>query len=230
MHEEGFLLNEVRRDAVLLVEGIDDARFFEAFLRWLGKTDDVQIAQVRGKPNFGPFLKGTLKLARDFSRLRRLGLIRDADESASSAFESLCSALASAQLPKPDQAWEIKQEEELHVSVAILPDMDSRWNLEELCLRSLEKDELSCIDEYVDCVTRMGPSIADHRLSKAKLYTYLAAGPIPKKGDEQDGEFLERENPGLRVGEAADAGVWDWDSPAFTRIREWLCKLAGEGC
>ena len=43
MHEEGFLLNEVRRDAVLLVEGIDDARFFEAFLRWLGKTRAVCI-------------------------------------------------------------------------------------------------------------------------------------------------------------------------------------------
>ena len=39
MHQDNrFILKDVVRDAVLLVEGIDDARFFEAFLGWLGRV------------------------------------------------------------------------------------------------------------------------------------------------------------------------------------------------
>ncbi len=126
MHEGNrFLLNDVKRDAVLLVEGIDDARFFEAFLKRLGKDDAIQIAQVGGKNKFGRFLTGTLKRAENFYRLRRLGLIRDADESAQAAFNSLRGALTDSGLPEPAQDWEIRQEERLHVGVAILPDMDS---------------------------------------------------------------------------------------------------------
>lgn len=231
MHEENrFLLNDVKRDAVLLVEGIDDARFFEAFLKWLGKDDAIQIAQVGGKNKFGRFLTGTLKRAENFYRLRRLGLIRDADESAQSAFNGLRGALTGADLPAPAQAWEIRQDGELHVGVAILPDMDSCWNLEALCLRSLEGEEPSCIDAYIDCVTHTGPPIANEQLAKARLYTYLAAGPVPKKGSDQTGELSARENPGLRLGESAEAGVWDWDSPAFEQIKNWLYNLADGSC
>ena len=224
-----FIFSDVERDTLLLVEGIDDARFFAAFLKWLGKTDAVQIVQVRGKDKFGRFLTGTLKRVDNFTQLRRLGLIRDADTSASSAFKSLCGALADAGLPVPEQAWET-QEGELHVSVAILPDMDSGGNLEELCLRSLKSEpELSCIDEYVDCVdcvTSMGPSIADNKLAKTKIYTYLAAGPVPKKGGGQAGESTGRTESGLRIGEAAERGVWNWESPAFGQLKDWLRNLA----
>ncbi len=227
MHEgDRFIFNDVKRDVVLLVEGIDDARFFEALLTWLGRTDAVQIAQVGGRTRFDHFLTRTLTRAENFYRLRRLGLIRDADKSAQSAFNSLCGALSNANLPAPARAWEIRQEGDLHVGVAILPDMDSCWNLEALCLRSLEEEELSCIDAYVDCVARTGPSIANEQLEKARLYTYLAAGPVPRGGSDQAEESPVRGNPGLRLGESAEAGVWNWNSPAFEQIRDWLCNLA----
>ena len=82
------------RDAVLLVEGIDDARFFEAFLERLERADDIQIAQVSGKdPIPSDSWTGPLKRANNFPRLRRLGIIRDADSDASAAFQSLCGSL-----------------------------------------------------------------------------------------------------------------------------------------
>ena len=195
-------------------------------MKWLGKDDAIQIAQVGGKNKFGRFLTGTLKRAENFYRLRRLGLIRDADESAQAAFNSLRGTLTDSGLPEPAQDWEIRQEERLHVGVAILPDMDSCWNLEALCLRSLEGGELSCIDAYTDCVTRTGPSIANEQLAKARVYMYLAAGPVPKEGSGRAGESPVRENPGLRLGESAEVGVWNWDSPAFEQIKDWLCHLA----
>ena len=45
--------DNARSDSLLLVEGIDDARFFAAFLKSLG-IDHVQIAAVGGKDNFAP--------------------------------------------------------------------------------------------------------------------------------------------------------------------------------
>ncbi len=230
MHENGrFILNDVKRDAVLLVEGIDDARFFEAFLNWLGKTDAIQIAQVGGKPKFRPFLTGPLKRTNNFTRLSRLGLIRDADTDAGSAFQSLCGSLTDAELPVPAQAWTWRSTHQggLDVSVAILPDMNSEGNLEALCLRSLKAEpEFSCIDDYVACVDRVSFPISAHDIPKAKIHTYLAAGAGPRRGGSQGGESTMRRNPGLRLGEAAEQGVWNWDDPAFEQIKDWLLKLA----
>ena len=224
-----FTLKDVVRDAVLLVEGIDDARFFEAFLGWLGKVDDVQVAQVGGKDRFRQFLDGPLKRANNFPRLRRLGIIRDADSDASAAFQSLCGNLINARLPSPQQAWAWRPTRQggLDVSVAILPDMSSDGNLEELCLRSLRSEpELSCINDYVDCIARTSSPISAHHMAKAKIYTYLAAGAGPGRGSSQDRDPTGREKPGLRLGESAEKGIWTWDDPAFQQLKDWLFDLS----
>ena len=54
--------------------------------------------------------------------------------------------------------------------------------------------------------------MADHGLAKTKVHTYLAVG-------------IDGKDPGLRLGEAAEAGVWDWNSPAFAQITDFLSKL-----
>lgn len=224
-----FTLKDVVRDAVLLVEGIDDARFFEAFLERLERADDIQIAQVSGKDKFRRFLDGPLKRANNFPRLRRLGIIRDADSDASAAFQSLCGSLTAARLTPPQQAWAWRPTREggLDVSVAILPDMNSEGNLEEVCLRSLRAEpELSCIDDYVDCIARTSSPISAHHMAKAKIYTYLAVGAGPGRGSSQDRDPTGREKPGLRLGESAEKGIWTWDDPAFQQLKGWLLKMA----
>ncbi len=230
MHQDNrFILKDVVCDAVLLVEGIDDARFFEAFLGWLGKVDDVQVAQVGGKDRFRQFLDGPLKRANNFPRLRRLGIIRDADSDASAAFQSLCGSLTDAALPAPTQAWAWRPTRQggLDVSVAILPDMSSDGNLEEVCLRSLKAEpELSCINDYIGCIARTSSPISAHHLAKAKIYTYLAAGAGPGRGSSQDRDPTGREKPGLRLGESAEKGIWTWDDPAFQQLKDWLLDLS----
>lgn len=47
---KSFQFKHVEQDALLLVEGIEDAIFFDAFLHSLGQTN-VQIASVNGKDN-----------------------------------------------------------------------------------------------------------------------------------------------------------------------------------
>ena len=202
----------MEQESLLLVEGIEDARFFTAIAHQLNRTD-LQIVTVGGKDNFRSFLVSTLLKSDNFTRLRRLGIVRDADSSAQSTLQSLQNALVHAQLPTPSQAWAPEQAGHLTVSLAILPDGSSQGNLEDLCLRSIEKSpDSTCVDQYVKCRVNAGAQIADNRLAKSKVYAYLAVG--------RDGA-----DPGLRLGEAAEAGVWDWEDSAFQRIVDFLQNL-----
>ena len=205
-----FRLTDIEQESLLLVEGIEDARFFDAFLKQGLDKDNVQIVQVGGKDNFREFITKLIKVADNFPNLRSLGMVRDADDNPEAAFLSLRGALRDAGFPAPAQPWSAIATDGLTVSMAILPDGSSQGDLEELCLRSIEtqnRGAINCIESYIDCMKQGGTSSSP--LSKAKLYAYLAAGS----------------KPGLRIGEAAESGVWDWHSPAFQELRQFLQNI-----
>ena len=219
-----FVFKNVERADLVLVEGIDDARFFTALLRQLDRTD-VQVARIRGKEKIRRFLKDTLAKDQGIRQLRKLGIVRDADSCASSTFQSLHGALRDAGLPAPSRTWGIAVREQLSVSLAILPDESFTGNLEALCLRSVEcEPEFPCVDQYVNCLTNAGVPIQEHHRAKVKLLTYLAGRPRKLTNEETD-DLEKRRKSGLRLGEAAEAGVWDWNSPAFAQITDFLSKL-----
>ena len=202
---------EVRNSSLLLTEGIDDARFLDAFLNHINKSG-IQIAVVEGKDNFRPFLSGTLVNSRNFARLNKLAIVRDADDNPQAAFQSLCDGLFQAKLPVPSRPWGEHQSDSLTVSIAILPDENSTGNLEDLCLRAIQSQAqsqpaLSCVDQYISCL--QASAVTLNHQSKTRLHAYLAAG----------------DRPGLRLGEAADASVWDWDSPALGQLAAFLGQL-----
>lgn len=202
--------NAITSGSLLLVEGIDDARFFDAFLQNKAGDADVQIATVGGKANFRKFLTN-LRQADGFDSLRQLGIARDADTDSSSAFQSIRDALRDNGYPVPQLPWAHTQSGHLSVSVAILPGENEPGELEDLCLRSIAgRPELACVDQYIKCMTDAGLS-SDKTSGPNRVYAYLAAG----------------ERPGLRLGESAEAGVWDWDSPAFMQVADFLRQLAG---
>ena len=203
---------DIEGKALLLVEGADEVRFFRAFLGRL-EIDHVQIASVSGKDNFAPFLKNTLVNSPNYPLLERLTLVRDADESAQSAFQSLQSALLGAALPVPSEPFLTWADGQPSVSVAILPDGGSSGCLEDLCLQSLRHNAngdtvMACVDQYLSCRSEP-PVVGSGRYSKSRLHTFLAVG----------------ERPGLRLGEAADAGIWDWESPVLQPLADFLRGL-----
>lgn len=206
-----FQFDDVASDALLLVEGSDDARFCDAFLRRGLQQTTIQIVQVGGTASFRPFITNTLKAAENLPNLRRLGIVTDADTDAVAAFRRVRNALADAGFPAPRQVWETAQSGNLTASIAILPDGSVPGDLEGLCLRSIADIPLTaCVDEYIACARTAGQAITEP--NKARLHAYLAAA-----GNQ----------PGLRLGEAAEAGVWNWQSPAFDQIRQFLLDLAG---
>ena len=205
---------------LLLVEGRDDLRFFNAMRRYLG-INNVEIDSYNGKPNLGNELADWVRNP-GFQQFSGLGIVRDADNNSGSAFDSVISSLQRARLPIPAAALAPAERDGLRVSVLILPPDGGRGELEDVCLSSIAgSPDMQCVDRYFDCLGNTTPIIAPNRVAKARLHAYLAAGPARAVGSAANA----RRRPGLRLGEAADAGVWNWDSPAFRSIKDFLFNL-----
>ena len=86
----------------LLVEGRTDQEFFNALLRHL-EIGDIGVKSYGGKENFRRFLNVFVR-APGFDEIQSLGIVRDADNSATSAFQSIRDSLVSVNLPAPEQA------------------------------------------------------------------------------------------------------------------------------
>lgn len=205
---------------LLLVEGRDDLRFFNAMRRYLG-INNIEIDSYNGKPNLGNELADWVRNPA-FQQFSGLGIVRDADNNSGSAFDSVISSLQRAGLPIPAAPLAPAERDGLRVSVLILPPDGGRGELEDVCLSSIAgSPDLQCVDRYFDCLANTAPLINLNRIAKARLHAYLAAGPVRAAGSAANA----RRRPGLRLGEAADAGVWNWDSPAFRPIRDFLFNL-----
>ena len=191
---------------LLIGEGKEEVDFFTAFLTHLNITD-VQVEQYGGKQELPSYLK-TLVVRPDYQNVVSLGITRDADNSAQSAFQSVCSSLNRASLPVPSQPGEIVGDTP-QVSVMILPDGQNKGMLEDLCLAAVEIDPvLQCVDEYLNCVYRT-VGREPNNMAKARVHAWLSSQIEPDK----------------RLGEAAKADYLPWDSPGFDRLKQFLQAL-----
>ena len=190
----------------LVVEGRDAEVFFYALLSDMRMTD-VQIQNFGGVSELRGFLKA-LRNMPDFAQVVSLGIVRDAVTNAAAAFQSVCSALSGANLPIPEQIM-MPAGGPLRVSVLILPDGKTPGMLETICLQSVQGDPvMECIELYFECVQQRMSALPGN-IPKAKVQAFLAS----------------RSTPGLRLGEAAHAKYWPWDSPVFDHVREFVQGL-----
>jgi len=127
MAKRSFQLTEQK---LLIVEGIDDERFFRALLRHL-KLSGIQIWAAGGKTRFRPNLRN-LVIMPHFAALTSLGIVRDADQSAHNTVRSI----QAAGLPVPRQ---VIRPSGTHpqVSMFLMPGGGQPGTLEDLCLNSV---------------------------------------------------------------------------------------------
>lgn len=191
---------------LLIGEGKEEVDFFTAFLTHLNITD-IQVEQYGGKQGLSRYLR-TLVVRPGYLNVVSLGITRDADNSAQSAFQSVCNSLNRASLPVPSRPREIVGDTP-QVSIMILPDGQNSGMLEDLCLAAVETDPvLQCVDEYFDCVYRTSGR-KPNNMAKARVHAWLASQLDPDK----------------RLGEAAKAGYLPWDSPGFDSLKQFLQAL-----
>ena len=191
---------------LLIGEGREEQIFFTAFLAHLN-INNVQVEQYGGKPKLPSYLRN-LRNIPGYLEVISLGITRDADDSAQSAFQSVCSSLNTASLSIPSKPREIAGDNP-QVSVMILPGGQKNGMLEDLCIDAVATDPvLQCVDEYLECVYKKSERTPKN-IAKARIHAWLSSQIEPDK----------------RLGEAAKAGYLPWNSPGFDSLKQFLQAL-----
>ncbi len=192
---------------VLLVEGRDDLNFFVALLNHLGDLSEIEVRYYGGKDKLRPFLRTFVGIS-GFDQVTGLGIVRDADQDSSSAFASVSESLKRAGLCSPGAPFESFGTEP-QVIVAIMPPQESQGELEDVLLAAVAGDPaIPCVDTYITCLEAQ-PGTLPKKSSKTRLHAFLAS----------------QENPGLKIGEAAQAGYFPWEAESFAPIINFLRRI-----
>lgn len=192
---------------VLLVEGRTPFEFFKALLHHIGLLDEIEIRNFGGVTDFSLYLE-TLIVTPGFINVISLGIVRDAEDDANSAFTSICNSLKRAGLDVPTVPL-VLTDGKPRVSVLILPDCVAPGMLETLCMQAASSDAaIPCITQYFECLEQQ-KIVPPQPTAKAQVQAFLAS----------------RQDPGLLLGQAAHAGFLPWDDTAFDQLKHFLRAL-----
>jgi len=206
--------NEVQLPKLIIVEGNHERDFFSAWLNHLHLAD-IQILPIGGKTRLAENLKPLVKQPK-FNQVETLVIVRDADDNPVGAFQSVCSALLGVNLPVPVSPEQFIVQNNLKVAVVITPCNGRVGALEEILLDTADADPLypTAIDFISNATIHLDqilarPAPPPHKQGKAKIHAFLATFEEPDKDP----------------GKAALAGVWNFDHPALSPIREIMEQM-----
>ena len=203
----------IRSDRLLLVEGRDEVNLFGALMQHcLDAEPTVQVIDAGGKDRFPKNLRALSTAARARPSLRAIGVVRDADDDAAGAFRSICDQVRNAGCEPPAVHGEFSDAVP-SIGVFIVPDGTEPGAIETLCRRSKKGDAAAaCVDEFLSCLDEHA-AMRSTNIDKSFAHAYLAA----------------MKDPVARVGEGAMQGTWDFESPAFAELSDFLRELASRG-
>ena len=192
----------------LLVEGNDHRNFFRAFISHI-LLEDIQVRSFGGVNDLSRFLPAFVNDPGFRESVQRVGIVRDAEGSSASAFQSVQSSLRRAGLTVPDHPDKPSTGKPA-VSVLILPGGGKSGMLETLlCETFAGTADDDCITNFFNCMTEAG--VGEIRWpAKARAWAYLTTRPEPHHS----------------VGYATTKGYWgDLNQPAFSIVRNFLNEL-----
>ena len=202
----------------LLVEGNDQHNFFGEMVKHL-KIEDLQIQNFGGVNDLKSFLRVMVKQSGFHDTVRMLGIVRDAETSAPSAFQSVQSSLHNAGLPVPARPGEPVRSggpagAVPAVNVLILPGDGDPGMLETLLCRTFADTAVDrCIDNFFRCFEKSEAGAHIRHRDKARAYAFLAT----------------RKRPHVSVGVATKKRYWgEFDQDAFRGTLRFLSSLQEE--
>lgn len=202
---------KIQADRLLLVEGKDEENLLGRLIEDCLNDDgqDIQIVAVGSKSKFRSSLMAIKIDAQSRPTLRSIGIIRDADDNPKGSFDSICNSLRRVGYEPPSNHAEFSDATP-SIGVFIVPDGSQPGAIETLCRHSLEGEEAAkCADEYMECL-KTHNALQSKNEDKTFAHAYLAA----------------MEDPVARVGEGALQGVWDFQSPAFGALSQFVRDLS----
>ncbi len=190
----------------VIVEGNDEIRVFKSLSRHLN-TRDLELQHYGGNKNLRRFLKA-FSSSSNFGLVRSLAIVADANSNRSGREQQIRSALSNAGLPVPSRSLEPVSNDSLKVAYLIIPHNIAGTMIEDVCLESVKTDPaMECVNRYFECISQAdikGPRKV--WMPKARVHAFLAS----------------RERPNLRLGEAAESGLWAFDTDAFGPLKDLL--------
>lgn len=204
----------IESDRLLLVEGRDEVNLFKALIRHqFGERFDVQVVEAGGKDQLPKSLQAIKIEAQTRPTFRSVGVVRDADDNPEGAFQSVCDHLNNARYVAPD-AHGTFSEAVPSVGIFIVPDGVHGGAIETLCRQSVQESPAAqCVEQYLDCLNGNNAMESANR-DKSFAHAYLAA----------------THDPVARVGEGAQRGTWDFQSPVFGELLSFIQNLYDRGC
>lgn len=209
------MASKINKSKLLLVEGRDEINFFTAFLSH-DNISDIQIIESKGKEQFPAELELIINDP-DFDGVTSIGVVRDADESQQSAVESIRFHLNRFGLPAPVAHCDFKNNDKINVGVFIAPGFSEKGMLESLILESLESHPVKiAAGEYIEnlrgLLSPVNPQCQfnfPRNEAKSHMHAFLAG--------------MEKFVPSC--GMAAMKGYYDFTSPVFNEIRQFLTRI-----
>ena len=204
---------EITSDWLLLVEGKDEVSLFDELAKHcFSAGPTVQVIDAGGIRRFPKRLGAIQTSGRARPSLRAIGVVRDADDDAAGAFRSVCDHVRNVGY-EPPAAHGAFSDATPSIGVFIVPNGEEPGAIESLCRRSRKGDDVSrCVEEYIRCLAEHD-AMRSTNVDKTFAHAYLAA----------------MKDPVARVGEGARQGAWDFESPAFAELSDFLRELASRG-
>jgi hypothetical protein len=203
---------------LILCEGIDAKLFLIYYLDFsYGKNQQVfKVADFGGINELDKKSLKVLPLLPGYEKLKSITIIRDAEKDALSASRSVQSSLRTNGYAVPTKPCEVMKptKEQHHVTVAysLFPTFDSltgNGSLEDLCKKVISDENRDIVfgissDAVSSVEKRLNPFKRRH---KNDLHTYLS---------------LTDNYVGLKIGESARAGAFDFSKNSFEPLKNLL--------
>jgi hypothetical protein len=199
---------EITKPNILVVEGKDEEGLFTALIKHLDLEASIQVLPIGGKTTLRPYMQALRSTTGFLEIVKSIGIMRDADEDADAAFQSICDTLRVIGLPVPDRLL-APTATRPSVAIMILPGEGRPGMLENVVLDAVQDEPvMTCIPFYFNCLADAKIDFP-RNMAKARLQVFLAA-----------------KEPGKRLGEAAKDGHWSYSHPAFTPLGDFIRSVA----
>ena len=218
--------NRIWKEHLILCEGRDAENFLIHYLNSKELSDqpmfanDFQVVDFGGNEDLPKFLE-SVRTYNGYDEVVSLLVIRDAERRAESAKQSIQSAFQNAGLPVPECPcqWKEGQQENRRLKTGFLlfPTCDSsitEGTLEDFCLQILSEEKgnviLTAIEEFMLSLHEEYGREFPHEF-KTKLHTYFS---------------VTDNYVSMKIGEAAQSGAFNWNSPKLEPLKNFLLELA----
>jgi hypothetical protein len=204
------------KNKLLLTEGAD-AYWFCIWACQAFQLFDIQVLDFGGINDLDLYLRQLILLS-GFEDIQCIVIARDAEQNVVAAEASVKRSLSNAGLVVPAHPFEFSSGKP-RIAFMFFPGytLGSAANkkslengtLEHLCLQiATDKIHFPCIDQYLTCLESVGQQVK--RPHKTRLHAYLAGND----------DFV-----GLKIGEAAKVGAWDWEHPKFALFKQIMSTM-----